>query len=243
MMSFRALAGIRRLVEPTAVLRAAHVKVAGSPAIRAARSGADRAWALRRRGRTPLPFLYAVHPEARMAPAVEVGLTEVPVDEVRGTAVGGDAQRGSDFRPFPERRSANWQARWARIIRATSRLEALPPGRPPRHGRRLLGPGRPQPRGCRSRSGPGRHRRERDVPPAAGDPEGAAHSPARTDAPGSTRGAAGHLVAAAGRSRRLHSRRPVPERPHAIPELPESTLEAGIRWQGRASRGRDPQDV
>lgn len=80
----------------------------------------------RRRNR-PLPNLYEVHPEARLAPLREVGLCTVAVDEVIGTAVQGVAQRGLDFQPLPAFRSANWRGRLQRIRAALDRLETLPP--------------------------------------------------------------------------------------------------------------------
>jgi hypothetical protein len=80
----------------------------------------------RRRNR-PLPNLYDVHPDARLAPIREFGLCAVPVDEVIGTAVQGVAQRGRDFKPLPAFRSANWRGRFQRIREALDRLETLPP--------------------------------------------------------------------------------------------------------------------
>jgi hypothetical protein len=82
---------------------------------------------LRRLGREPLPNLFEVHPGARMAPRREVGLRTIPVDEIRGTAVEGPAQRGSDFLPLPAFRGKNWSARWRRIRDALERMAVLPP--------------------------------------------------------------------------------------------------------------------
>lgn len=82
---------------------------------------------LARRGRTPLPNLYEVHPEARVATPREIGLRSIDLDEIAGTAVGGPAQRGADFKPLPAFRSQNWQARWQRIRRAVDQLAVLPP--------------------------------------------------------------------------------------------------------------------
>jgi len=86
-----------------------------------------RARRLRRLNRTPLPNLYDLHPEARRASRRELGLLTVPVSRIRGTAVEGPAQRGSDFLPFPALKSLNWQTRWQRIRQALDRLEILPP--------------------------------------------------------------------------------------------------------------------
>jgi hypothetical protein len=75
----------------------------------------------------PLPNLYRVHPEARLAPVRELGLITIPVEEVVGTAVEGPDQRGRDFKPLPAFRSPNWEARWQRLMRAADRLASLPP--------------------------------------------------------------------------------------------------------------------
>jgi hypothetical protein len=80
-----------------------------------------------RRRNQPLPNLYDVHPDARLAPIREYGLCAVPVDEVIGTAVQGVAQRGRDFKPLPAFRSTNWRGRFQRIREALDRLETLPP--------------------------------------------------------------------------------------------------------------------
>ena len=78
-------------------------------------------------GKQPLVFLYDVHPEARLARPVEVGLQTIDVDEIAGTAVGGGAQRGGDFLPLKSFRGANWTARWQRLRRAQDGLAVLPP--------------------------------------------------------------------------------------------------------------------
>lgn len=75
----------------------------------------------------PLPNLFEVHPDARRARAVELGLRSVPLELIVGTAVGGLDQRGSDFLPLRGFRSRNWSSRWARIQAAVDRLEVLPP--------------------------------------------------------------------------------------------------------------------
>ncbi len=82
---------------------------------------------LRARNRLPLPDLYRLHPEARHAPRRELGMRTVAVAEIVGSAVDGPAQRGSDFLPLPECRSANWKQRWRRINRAIDALQPLPP--------------------------------------------------------------------------------------------------------------------
>ncbi|MGD0862459.1 MAG: hypothetical protein ABSA21_06815 [Candidatus Limnocylindrales bacterium] len=75
----------------------------------------------------PLSNLYEVHPEARMASPRELGLRFIPIEEIRGTAVAGHAQRGSDFLPLRPYRGDNWQGRWQRIRDANERLAPLPP--------------------------------------------------------------------------------------------------------------------
>jgi hypothetical protein len=75
----------------------------------------------------PLPNLYRVHPEARLAPVRELGLLSIPTEEIVGTAVEGADQRGLDFKPLPAFRSVNWIARWQRLKAATDRLATLPP--------------------------------------------------------------------------------------------------------------------
>jgi hypothetical protein len=56
----------------------------------------------------------------------EVGIVEVPVENIRGTAqeVG---DRGGDFLPLKPFRGDNWRARWQRILSATNQLKQLPP--------------------------------------------------------------------------------------------------------------------
>lgn len=82
---------------------------------------------VRRLGSQPLPYLMDVHPEARNARPVQVGVRSIDVDDIAGTAVGGGAQRGGDFLPLKQFRGANWAGRWQRLRRAADRLESLPP--------------------------------------------------------------------------------------------------------------------
>ncbi len=82
---------------------------------------------LHRLNREPLANLYELYPEARDASPRELGLRFVPVEEIRGTAVAGGAQRGGDFLPLPPFRGENWESRWNRIRHANERLETLPP--------------------------------------------------------------------------------------------------------------------
>jgi hypothetical protein len=81
---------------------------------------------VRRMAQQPLPVLWQVHPEARNAPIREVGIVEVPVEKIRGTAqeVG---DRGGDFLPLKAFRGDNWRARWQRILTAVQELKQLPP--------------------------------------------------------------------------------------------------------------------
>jgi hypothetical protein len=82
---------------------------------------------VRRLGGQPLAYLMDVHPEARRARPVQVGLRSIDVDEIVGTAVGGGNQRGGDFLPLKQFRGKNWAGRWQRLRRANDRLETLPP--------------------------------------------------------------------------------------------------------------------
>jgi hypothetical protein len=86
---------------------------------------------LRRRriqaGREPLPNLFDLHPETVTAARRELGVLTIPVDQIRGTAVEGPAQRGADFKPLPALRGANWRGRWQRLRAAQERLAVLPP--------------------------------------------------------------------------------------------------------------------
>lgn len=89
--------------------------------------GEGEAARLRRAGRSPLPNLYDLHPEARFAARRPLGLMTVPVTAVRGSAVDGPAQRGGDFLPLPRLRSRNWKGRWQRLQKAQENLAVLPP--------------------------------------------------------------------------------------------------------------------
>ena len=81
---------------------------------------------IRRMAKQPLPVLWEIHPEARSAPIREVGIVEVPVEKIRGTAqeVG---DRGGDFLPLKDFRGDNWRARWQRILTAVQQMNLLPP--------------------------------------------------------------------------------------------------------------------
>jgi hypothetical protein len=88
---------------------------------------ASRRRRLNRLGSIPLPNLYTVHPDARRAMPREIGLRAIDVDQILGTAVAGVTQRGSDFKPLPAFRSANWVGRYQRVLRAVDALAILPP--------------------------------------------------------------------------------------------------------------------
>ena len=75
----------------------------------------------------PLANLYELFPEARQASPHELGMRFVPIEEIRGTAVAGAAQRGGDFLPLKPFRGENWEARWRRIREAHEQLKPLPP--------------------------------------------------------------------------------------------------------------------
>ena len=89
-------------------------------------AGAIGRW-LRGLDAQPLANLYELFPEARQASPHELGMRFVPIEEIRGTAVAGAAQRGGDFLPLKQLRGENWAARWRRILEAYERLKPLPP--------------------------------------------------------------------------------------------------------------------
>jgi hypothetical protein len=108
----------------------------GRGVIRRIRSGVAASWnerpgarvrRVRRMAKQPVPYLYDIHPEARSARPVEVGLRTIDLDEIAGTAVGGGAQRGGDFLPLKASRTANWAGRWQRLRKAQDSLAVLPP--------------------------------------------------------------------------------------------------------------------
>jgi hypothetical protein len=82
---------------------------------------------LRRLNRVPIANLYDIHPEAMTASRRDLGSMTIPVLKVRGTAVQGAPQRGSDFTPLPALKGANWRQRWQRLRAAQDRLAILPP--------------------------------------------------------------------------------------------------------------------
>lgn len=82
---------------------------------------------VRRMGSRPLARLDDLHPDARRALPVEIGLRTIDVADIAGTAVAGGDQRGGDFLPLRPFRGKNWRARWQRLQRAQDTLAALPP--------------------------------------------------------------------------------------------------------------------
>ena len=82
---------------------------------------------IKRTAREPLTNLYEVYPESRSASPRELGMRFVPVEDIRGTAVAGAAQRGGDFLPLKPFRGENWESRWRRIRQAYERMQPLPP--------------------------------------------------------------------------------------------------------------------
>lgn len=74
-----------------------------------------------------LPVLDVVHPEASSGTRISLGVRDIAVGSVRGTAVGGPRLRGADFRPVPAARSRGWQGRWSRLERGFDTQTALPP--------------------------------------------------------------------------------------------------------------------
>ena len=78
-------------------------------------------------GKEPLANLWELHPDARSATFRELAPRVVPVDQIAGTAVEGPVQRGGDFLPVPDRRGADWRARWQRILTGLDEMAVLPP--------------------------------------------------------------------------------------------------------------------
>jgi hypothetical protein len=74
-----------------------------------------------------LPVLDAVYPQARSSTRVPLGVREIPVAAIRGTAVAGPRLRGADFRPVRAARTDGWQGRWRRLERGLDALSPLPP--------------------------------------------------------------------------------------------------------------------
>jgi hypothetical protein len=109
---------------------------AGAGVIGSVIEAANQVWSIRdgvvarrlsRQAREPLANLYELFPDARQASPHELGMRFVPVEEIRGTAVAGAAQRGGDFLPLKPFRGENWEARWRRLRDANDRLQPLPP--------------------------------------------------------------------------------------------------------------------
>jgi hypothetical protein len=73
-----------------------------------------------------LPSLYELRPEATTAARRALGLQAVPIDNIVGT-LRRPSQNTADFLPLPQLRGTNWAGRWQRILRATDRLDVLPP--------------------------------------------------------------------------------------------------------------------
>jgi hypothetical protein len=127
-----AIAGIASsIAEAGSTVISAALRPVGSIASSAGRQISERSGArvrrVRRMGQHPLLNLWEEHPEAHRAAIRELGLQSVPLDQIRGTAVEGPAQRGGDFLPLRDRRSHDWRARWQRILSANEELAALPP--------------------------------------------------------------------------------------------------------------------
>jgi hypothetical protein len=76
--------------------------------------------------RAVLPSLYELHPGAATAARRALGLQTVLIDQIVGT-LRRPSQNTADFLPLPQLRGNNWAGRWQRILRATDRLDVLPP--------------------------------------------------------------------------------------------------------------------
>jgi hypothetical protein len=127
--------GLAGLVQSVAEPVHDHIVAPVAGALSTVVGAANTAWTgqnaavrrLRRQAREPLANLYEMYPEARQASPRELGLHFVPLEEIRGTAVAGSAQRGGDFLPLKQLRGENWKARWDRLTAANERLQSLPP--------------------------------------------------------------------------------------------------------------------
>ena len=84
---------------------------------------------IRRLHRRPeeLAILDVVHPEASWSTRITLGVREIPVEAVRGTALAGPRLRGADFRPVRAARTDGWAGRWHRLERGFDDLSPLPP--------------------------------------------------------------------------------------------------------------------
>ena len=122
------LAGVASAVADAAapVISAVGSIAAGAKRIIDERPGA-RIRRVRRMGREPLANLWDLHPDAYRATPRDYGFHAVPVQDIAGSAVEGPAQRGGDFLPLKDRRSADWKSRWQRIRNALEALSNLPP--------------------------------------------------------------------------------------------------------------------
>jgi hypothetical protein len=120
------LTAVRGAGELAQLARHALAERAGQLAVALAERPGARVRRVRRMAKEPLPVLWDVHPEARNAPMRELGIVEVPVERILGTAqeVG---DRGGDFLPLKAFRGDNWRARWQRILAAVDDMKHLPP--------------------------------------------------------------------------------------------------------------------
>jgi hypothetical protein len=120
------LTAVRGAGELAQLARHAVAERAGQLAVALAERPGARVRRVRRMAKEPLPVLWDVHPEARNAPMRELGIVEVPVERILGTAqeVG---DRGGDFLPLKAFRGDNWRARWQRILAAVNDMKHLPP--------------------------------------------------------------------------------------------------------------------
>lgn len=105
---------------------AASAGVSGARRIIGGRPGA-RVRAVRMMGHEPLANLWELHPEARRASIREHGLQSVPIDQIKGSAVEGAAQRGGDFLPLKDRRSDDWRSRWQHLLHGMDEMAPIPP--------------------------------------------------------------------------------------------------------------------
>jgi hypothetical protein len=77
--------------------------------------------------RQPLPLLDDVHPDARRANHIDLGLQTVPVAAIQGTTTPSQTRRDRAFMPLPAARGRDWDSRWRRLEDAGATLAVLPP--------------------------------------------------------------------------------------------------------------------
>jgi hypothetical protein len=114
-------AGHRRtVIPPTSVREHLPAPIVRLPGAAAAAVG-------RLFARRQLEVLEEVHPRAASGTRLDLGVQEIALDDIRGTAVGGPRLRGADFKPIEDARGRGWMIRYERLRQAFARMAVLPP--------------------------------------------------------------------------------------------------------------------